>query len=199
MFLAIIPPTSRAHAALIEGTPVYAATGWSRPRSPLPASNPAMAMSSSSAAQCKPRALIRTILRCAGEPCSSRGNQASGTPNVRPSDSSTHKVSRSQWALLALTEIRIPSPLDLFTPPLDDAKQLVQCPGVKAIVGGNVRVGSQPELRFNGTLFHMHMRLLARAAFVGIEEKPKAPIAKDHRRGTAYPLAEVAGNRGFRL
>jgi hypothetical protein len=40
-------------------------------------------MSSSSASQCRPKALISTARRCSGEALSRRGNQASGTPDGR--------------------------------------------------------------------------------------------------------------------
>jgi len=69
-------------------------------------------MSSSSSSQCSPRLLMDTWSRCSAEPCSKRGNQASGTPRVRPSESSTHMLSWSKRTALALTEELIPYPAD---------------------------------------------------------------------------------------
>jgi len=53
--------------------------------SPLPASKPAILISSPNSSQCKPLLLSSYFCRCSGVALSSRGNQTNGTPIVLPS------------------------------------------------------------------------------------------------------------------
>jgi hypothetical protein len=80
---------------------LYAACSVDRVTSPRPANRPAMEISSSMASQCRPTRLNATCSRSADVACNSRGNHASGTPSVRPSDSSTHIVCSSNRTLVA--------------------------------------------------------------------------------------------------
>src|SRR5260370_31444862 len=96
-----------------------------------------MEMSSSSASQCRPRLLILTCSRCSVVACRSRGNQASGTPIIRPSLRSTHMLSGSKCTRVALTEEFIPYPLDPLFVGLDDFQQLPKSAGIVAIIVGH--------------------------------------------------------------
>jgi hypothetical protein len=58
-----------------------------------------MDISSSMASQCRPTRLNSTCSRSADVARNSRGNQASGTPSVRPSVNSTHIVCSSKRTL----------------------------------------------------------------------------------------------------
>lgn len=100
-----------------------------------------MEMSSSSSSQWRPRLLIVTCSRYAGVPCSRRGNHASGTPRVRPSDNSTHMLSWSKRTLLAFAEELIPHPRNSVPPSLDDFGQLPEDPRTEAIVIGRLDSG----------------------------------------------------------
>ena len=72
-------------------------------------------ISSSSASQCSPLGLRLTSRRSAWEPCRRRGNQASGTPTVRPSSSFTHMESVSNRTETGLAEVLIPGSFDLVS------------------------------------------------------------------------------------
>jgi hypothetical protein len=76
-------------------------------------------MSSSNSSQWRPRLLIRHALRCSGVALNKRGNHASGTPKVRPSDSPIHMLSSSKYMLVALTKELAPGFLDKVTVYLD--------------------------------------------------------------------------------
>ncbi len=90
--------------------------------SPNPFNNAAMEISSSKLPQCNPRGLIRQRRRCAGVPASKRGNQANGTPSVRPSVNSTHMLSGSKLTDFTLAEVVMPCPHDAFFILHDDVK-----------------------------------------------------------------------------
>src|SRR5271165_910155 len=81
-----------------------------RVMSPRPASRPAMEISSSMSSQWRPVRLSSTLSRWAAVACSRRGNQANGTPNVRPSLSSTHIACSSNRT--AVAEMLMPCPQD---------------------------------------------------------------------------------------
>ena len=68
--------------------------------SPRPAMRPATEISSSSASQCMPIGLRITAARRVDVVCDRRGNHASGTPRVRPSDRATHMLSSSKLTCL---------------------------------------------------------------------------------------------------
>jgi NYN domain len=82
-------------------------------KSRCPASKPATDMSSFNASQCKPLLLSSTFALCSGAASSRRGNQASGSAIVRPSDKLTHKVSSSKR--IDLGEMFIPHPFNKFS------------------------------------------------------------------------------------
>src|SRR5690242_5967049 len=89
---------------------------------------------------------MRHAPRCFGVACSRRGNQASGTPRVRPSESSTHILSSSNLTVVALTEEVVPSLFDALTVRLDQFQQLAQRPCVEAVVVGNRYFRAKPNL-----------------------------------------------------
>jgi hypothetical protein len=95
--------------------------------------------------------LIETCARCAGEPRNNRGNQASGTPRVRPSDNSTQKLSSSNRTLLALTKELIPGPQDKVSAMGDKFKQFAQRFGVEAVIVRDNHLGKQPKSGVNPT------------------------------------------------
>jgi hypothetical protein len=86
-----------------------------------------MEMSSSRASQWSPRLLMRSWSRCSGVARRRRGNQARGTPRVRPSLRSTHMLSASKRTLIgaavALTEVVIPCSFDTALVVFDDFQQ----------------------------------------------------------------------------
>ena len=75
-----------------------------------PESMPSMERSSSSASQCRPKGLMVTAARCCGVAFRRRGNPATGTPRVRPSDRPTHIVSSSNRTSVA--EVVMPCVVD---------------------------------------------------------------------------------------
>jgi hypothetical protein len=95
-----------------------------------------------------------------------RGNHARGTLSVRPSDSSTQKLSSSKRTLLALTEEFIPGPQYEFAPLRDDFHQFAQGPSVEAVIVSDNDFRRQPKFRVDAVFDRMNMSGFARIAFV---------------------------------
>src|SRR3954468_10172255 len=145
----------------------YAACSGDRVTSPRPARRPATEMSSSSASQCRPRRPNSTCSRWAGVACNRRGNHASGTPSVRPSDSSTHIVSVSKRTVVA--EMVMPGFQEKIAVVFDHAKDIRKFPGIEAETVGNGDVSFKPHFRVAATTPDVDMRRLRRLPLVGKE------------------------------
>src|SRR5579884_3532150 len=99
--------------------------------SPRPASKPATEISSSSSSQCRPIRLIATRWRASALACRRRGYHAKGTPNVRPSERSTHIVCSSKRT--AVAEMVIPGLQDEASPLRDNTQDMRKFDGIEAI------------------------------------------------------------------
>ena len=148
-----------------------------------------MEMSSSSASQCRPKALIVTWARSVGVACSRRGNQTSGTPMVRPSLSATQRLSSSKLTFSA--EMIMPSPFDVAATVRHDPRNSPQGSGVQATTLRQSHLWVKPEFRAVRSLDDMHMRRLPWVAFVGVEEVPKPVVAEDGWHGGVAKLDQV--------
>src|SRR5688572_21422266 len=93
-----------------------------------------------------------TARRASADPCSRRGNHASGTPSVRPSSRRTHIWSSSKSTLTALAEVLMPRVLDLLPSFLDDTDQPTLRPRVETQTVGEVSLRIQPELGVRSVL-----------------------------------------------
>jgi hypothetical protein len=87
-----------------------------------------------------------TRARSAGVARSSRGNHASGTPRVRPSDNSTQKLSSSKRTLVAFTEEFIPCSFYIRATIFNDLDQLAQNSGIETIILDHGHFRPKPEL-----------------------------------------------------
>src|SRR5579863_1198451 len=105
-----------------------------------------MEISSPRSSQCRPRVLLTTCSRCACEPRNRRGNHASGTPSVRPSDNSIQKLSSSNRTLLALTKELIPGPQDKTSAMRDDLNQFAQVLALKPSLYATITSGNSQNL-----------------------------------------------------
>ena len=141
---------------------------------PNPASNPAIEMSSSIASQCRPRLLILTRSSSSEVQRNSLGNQASGTPIVRPSLSSTHMLSASKRTRVALTEELIPCLLDRFPVCLNNPQYLAKSAGIVAIIVGHSSHWLHPEFRLIRIFLNMDVHRLPRRSFIRIEEESES-------------------------
>src|SRR5690606_23679715 len=113
---------------------------------------PAIEISSSNPSQWRPRVLKVTCSRSAAEACSSLGNQASGTPKVLPSDSSTQKLSLSKWTLVGLAKEVIPSAFYFTAVVADDFNQFPQRLRVEAVIVGQSYIRKKPKLGVDAVL-----------------------------------------------
>lgn len=104
-----------------------------------PATRPATLMSSSKSGQCTPSPCPtrRQFFRSAGVPCCRRGYQARGTVSVRPSESSTTRLSSvtatdcAKTASASRTKVFIPTPPYFGNVFLDKPLNLVQLRAAK--------------------------------------------------------------------
>jgi hypothetical protein len=124
-------PSKQCHTRLTLKLDAQAATPSGRDTSPRPANKPAIEISSSNSAQCRPPYEISTIVLCSGVAFSKRGNQTKGTPNVRPSLRSTHRLLSSKR--MASAKMVIPSPFDLLRIVLNNSRNLAQCTRIKSL------------------------------------------------------------------
>jgi hypothetical protein len=107
---------------------------------------------------------------------------------VRPSAKSTHKVSSSKRT--ALAEVLMPRPFDLFASRGNNPAEPRQIATGEAKTIRQCNLWPQPELRLRTGVLDMDMGRLARAAFVGIKEKPRAADTKNNR-----PCVKLARGR----
>jgi len=128
-----------------------------------------------------------TASLCSGEARKRRGNQASGTLNVRPSDSSTQKLSSSKRTLLALTKEFIPGPQYEFAPLRDDFRQFAQGSSIETVIVADGDFRRQPEFCVDAVFDRVNMGRLAWIAFIGIENEPKALVAENDRHVRSHP------------
>src|SRR6185437_11376229 len=147
--------------------------------SPRPASRPAIEMSSSRSSQCRPMRLISTRCLASALAFKRRGNHARGTPNVRPSDSSTHIVCSSKRT--AVAEIVIPGLQDGATSLGNDMQDTRKFDGIEAITLGDGYLWLKPHLGVSAAAFDVNVPWLARKPFVGEKEIAQASIAEDNR------------------
>src|SRR5579884_1564952 len=170
----------RAKCAPLPTLRIYsAACSCRRVMSPRPAINPAIEISSSNSSQCNPVRLISTFARCAGEALSRRGNQASGTPNVRPSVRSTHIVCSSKRTSVA--EMLMPCSQDQVASVVHNAQNTREFGRIEAIAVCDGYLGLQPDFGVLARAFHVYVQRFTRKAFIGVEEEPQPAISKDER------------------
>src|SRR5699024_1034702 len=113
-----------------------------------------------------------------------RGYHASGTPTVRPSLSSTQKL--SSLKVTSLGEVVIPSLLELVAVVGIHRGDFAECLCVETIVTRQLGACRKPELRFSTSLENVDMGRLQRAAFVGIKEELEPIQAQDDRHSGYY-------------
>src|SRR5262249_37056632 len=105
---------------------------------------------------------MRHACRCSRVARKRRGNHASGTPKVRPSERSTHMLSSSNRTLTALTKEFIPRFFDALTVRLDQHQQLAQGSRAEPLVVGKMYLGLEPKFRLAVSLLDMDVRWLPR-------------------------------------
>ena len=113
--------------------------------------------------------------RCCGVAASRRGNQTKGTPSVRPSASSIHRLSVSVQTRLG--EVFIPGPHKVLMMLAHQALDAAQARCVESVIARELQHPAvKPKFRFDTSLPNVHMRRFTRIAFVGVEEQLE-PIA----------------------
>ena len=117
----------------------------------------------------QPEAADPTAARCLGVAFRRRGNQAQGTPIVRPSDKSTHIELSSK--LTAVAEISIPSSLDSRPFFAHDPNEGVQLRRIKPEALGDDNLSTQPQFNFVVATTRVNMRRFTRVALIGKEKE----------------------------
>jgi hypothetical protein len=92
-----------------------------------------------------PEELSSYLNKSAGDADKSLGNQASGTPKTRPSESETHMVASSN--LTSVAEMFMPRPFDLGTVLVHNAHDIREFPAVEHVAIGERNLRFQPDLR----------------------------------------------------
>src|SRR5699024_1961899 len=100
-------------------------------------------------------------------------------PMVRPSPSSTQKLSASKVTFLG--ETFMPGCLQFCTGGCRDRHHLTQCLGVETIIAGQPYFWRQPRFGFHARFENMDMGWFQRVAFIRVEEELEAIISKNCR------------------
>lgn len=145
--------------------------------SPRPAIRPATEISSSSASQCRPIGLRVTAARWVGVACKRRGNHASGTPRVRPSDKTTHML--SSLKLTCWGEMVMVGSCNLHSPRFDHASQAAQGAGIQTCTFGQSDIGCHPKLCLALCPHDVNLDWFSWITLVRVDEKANAIMAEN--------------------
>src|SRR5262249_52417107 len=126
-----------------------------------------------------------------------RGNQASGTPRVRPSVSSTHMVCSSNRTTVA--EILMPRSQDPISIFRDSPYDMPKLSRIEAVAVGNRDVRLSPNLAISPATFDVNVWQFARVAFVREKEVSQAALAENDGHlvvlDSLRPLVRPRGTR----
>ena len=117
--------------------------------------------------------------RSDGVACRRRGNHASGTPMVRPSDRSTHMDASSKRTDSA--EMVMPCLNELLLAKLYHFHDLSQFGGAETVAVVKHCIGFKPDFGNSRSFAHMDVNGFARVALVGKVEEGKTVLAVNGR------------------
>src|SRR4051812_33413993 len=116
-----------------------------------------------------PARLKTNLCRSSGRAWKRRGNHANGTPSVRPSSSSTTKLSSLNLIPIGSGEVVIPGTFNLFRTIFYNRHKLRKHFRGETLVVSHSDFGSDPELCSGRRSGDMDVHRFARIAFVGKE------------------------------